>query len=125
MKRLVFSESRALIPALLLLVWLGSTAVWGQVAAPTPPDSGAAVERDTGNAPAPAGAPTPGQKSQFHGWFNRSGSGLIIFLTPFATAVTLLLLFLILLSPLLLRAGRREKKGYFRAVPYARQRRYS
>ncbi|MBI3804374.1 MAG: hypothetical protein HY282_11505 [Nitrospirae bacterium] len=125
MKRWFLDEPRAFIPALLLLVWLGTTVAWGEVAAQTAPNATPSIERngDPSN-PESNSAPTPPPKSQIHGWFNRSGAGLLLSLTPFATGVTLLILLLILLSPLLIRALTRER-GYFRAVPYTRQRRFS
>lgn len=59
----------------------------------------------------------PPQRSRVAGWFNRSGSGLFISLTPFATAVTLLVLLLIILLPFLIRAAyKRGPRGYFKTV---------
>lgn len=62
------------------------------------------------------------EQSQFKGWFNRSGSGLFISLTPFATAVSLAILVLAILLPILIgAASRRRSRGYFKTYPHARQ----
>lgn len=65
-----------------------------------------------GSAPA-----EPPQRSRVDGWLNRSGSGLFISLTPFATGVTLLVLLLIILLPFLIRAAYKGgTRGYFKTV---------
>lgn len=107
---------KALISSLLFLLLFWTTAASAQSANPpstqTPPSS---LEN---NSPGEGGAPTePPQRSRADGWFNRSGSGLFISLTPFATAVTLLVLLLIILLPFLIRAAyKRGTRGYFKTV---------
>lgn len=119
--------AKTLISALFFLLLVGTTSAWAQIAAPPTQGSAPSVEDGTVD-PGPAQS-VPSEsppKSRIDGWFNRSGSGLFIALTPFATAVALLILLLIILTPFLLRAGsRRSKRGYFKTVSYARQRRYA
>lgn len=105
----------------LMLFWTTSALAQSPPSAQEPPSS---VESSPGGGTqgsVPADSP---QRSRIDGWFNRSGSGLFVSLTPFATTVTLFVLLLLILLPFLLRAVyRRGKRGYF--TVYARQRRYA
>lgn len=110
---------KAMVSFLLLLLLFSTTAALAQSAGPppiqTPPSS---LENDTRGEGIEEGAPAaPPRNSRVAGWFNRSGSGFFISLTPFATAVTLLALLLIILLPFLVRAAyKRGTKGYFKIV---------
>ena len=111
---------KALISFLLFLLLFWTTAALAQSAGPssptqTPPST---LENSTPGEGMAGGAPAePPQRSRADGWFNRSGSGLFISLTPFATAVTLLVLLLIILLPFLIRAAyKRGTRGYFKTV---------
>lgn len=128
MKGKLIYSSAILISALLFLLIVGTTFTRAQV--PSPPTTGSqpAIENgNTGQGPLQSIPPSgPPSKSRIDGWFNRSGSGLFIVLTPFATGVTLLILLLLILSPFLFSIGsKRAKRGYFKTISYARQRRYA
>ena len=67
---------------------------------------------------------TAEEHSRLTGWFNRSGAGLFIALTPFATTVAIAVILLLTLIAILMRVSyKRKRQGYFRTIPYARQRR--
>jgi len=119
-------SGKAWVSSLLFLLLFGTAVASAQSTNPEatqpPPSSveNSRVGEHGGSAPV-----EPLQRSRATGWFNRSGSGLFIALTPFATAMTLSVLLLLILLPFLFRiAYRRGKKGYFKTV-YARQRRYA
>lgn len=107
---------KALISSLLFLLLFWTTAASAQSANPPPTQNPPSSLEN--NSPGEGGAPAePPQRSRADGWFNRSGSGLFISLTPFATAVTLLVLLLIILLPFLIRAAyKRGTRGYFKTV---------
>jgi hypothetical protein len=128
MERLHNNPSKALLSTLLLLLlfWTTSASAQNERASSTQTpqpsvENGRTEEGMQGSTP----VESP-RRSRVEGWFNRSGSGLFIALTPFATVVTLLVLLLLILLPLLLGAAfRRKKRGYFKTVSYTRQRRYA
>lgn len=112
-----FSINALISLLFLLLLWTAAASAQspGSPPAQTPPSS---VENSSPGGGIEGGAPAePPQRSRIDGWFNRSGSGLFISLTPFATAVTLLVLLLIVLLPFLIRtAYRKGTRGYFKTV---------
>jgi hypothetical protein len=105
---------------LLTLVWTGKNGVSAQSNIDSPPPI--EQQRQTGveNQPTEQASSTVVQQSRFKAWFNRSGSGLFISLTPFATAVTLAVLLLVILIPILMSAKNQKRAGYFKTIPYAR-----
>ncbi|MDC4203400.1 MAG: hypothetical protein MPW14_04150 [Candidatus Manganitrophus sp.] len=116
---------KALVSFLLFLLLFWTTAALAQSANPpptqTPPTT---LENSTPGEGMEGGASAePPQRSRADGWFNRSGSGLFISLTPFATAVTLLVLLLIILLPFFIRAAyKRGTRGYFKTVQTGQRR---
>ena len=87
----------------------------------SPPSAEQGVQPPTENQPIQGASSTVVQESQFKGWFNRTGAGLFISLTPFATAVTVGVILLILLISIW--AGARNQKrarGYFETIPHSR-----
>lgn len=106
---------------LLSLLWiLGSTGVVAQSdLAPSPSQQQVQTGGEREMAPPSPGAPV--EQSQFKAWFHRTGSGLFISLTPFATAVVLALLLLIILVPIVIGASQKRSRGYFKTIPHGRQ----
>ena len=105
---------------LLSLLWiLGSTGVVAQSdLAPCPPQQQLQTGGERELPPPSSRAPV--EQSQFKAWFHRTGSGLFISLTPFATAVVLALLLLIILIPIVIGASQRRSRGYFKTIPHGR-----
>lgn len=117
-RRFSNNSAKGVISSLLFLLLLWTTVASAQSAGPpaqTPPST---LENSTPGEGMEGGVPAePPQRSRADGWFNRSGSGLFISLTPFATAVTLLVLLLIILLPFFIRAAyKRGTRGYFKTV---------
>jgi hypothetical protein len=121
MKSLHVNPVITLISFLLLL---GAGTASAQSVTPPLQDSQPSMETSGAEEGMQGSAPVePPARSRVDSWFNRSGSGLFIALTPFATGVTLLVLLLLILLPLLFRtAYRRGKSGYFKTIS-TRQRR--
>ncbi|GEM_PF-4078027 len=115
-------SAQAFIAVLLFFFLIGTDSTWAQTA--NLPTQNFPPSIENGTAGTGQGAPSESPpRSHVGGWLNRSGLGLLIVLTPFATGVTLLILLLIILS-LIVRAVK-PRKGYFKTVPYQRQRRYA
>lgn len=120
-------ESSITLISFLFLLLIGTATASAQSASPPAQDTQPSVEssRTEGVQESTPPIQSPA-RSRATGWFNRSGSGVFIALTPFATAVTLIVLLLLIVLPLLLRAAfKRKTRGYFKTVSYARQRRYA
>lgn len=122
-RKLYVSLVITLVSFLFLLVGAGTASA--QSVTPPGQDSQASVENSRAEEATQGSVPVSPIRSRVDVWFNRSGSGLFIALTPFATSVTLLVLLLSILLPFLFRAAyRRGKRGYFKTV-YTGQRRHA
>lgn len=105
---------------LLSLLWIvGSTGVVAQSDL-NPIPNRPQIQQQAQREPAPQSPSSPVEQSQFKVWFHRTGSGLFISLTPFATAVALALLLLIILVPIVIGANQKRSRGYFKTVPHGR-----
>ena len=104
---------------LLTLLWaMGSTGVVAQSdISPAPAQQQVQGQGERQPPPLP---PSPVEESRFKIWFHRTGSGLFISLTPFATAVTVAVLLLIILVPILVGASQKRSRGYFKTIPHGR-----
>ncbi len=124
-RRLHDRSAKTFASALLFFMLAGTTSASAQMTSPPTQETQPSVGNGNVGQGAEQSAPSESPpRSRIEGWFNRSGSGLFIALTPFATGVALFILLLVILLPFLFRAGsRRAKRGYFKTVSYSRQRR--
>ncbi len=120
--RFKYLNSALLSMYLLSLFWTaGTTRVAAQSEFTSTPFAQQEIQNQPEGQSMPETSLPATQKNQFKAWFNRTGSGLIISLTPFATAVTLAVLLLIIFVPILIGAiSQKRSRGYFKTIPHVR-----
>jgi hypothetical protein len=106
---------------LLTLFGTGRTGVSAQSSVEPPPfTTGQEVQpSDRGQGMEPSSPAI--ERNRFEVWFKRAGSGLFISLTPFATAVALSILLLVVFVPILIGAKTHKRaRGHFKTIPHGR-----